>query len=182
VRRLIMWNVITLDGSFEGPKSWELDFHLDVWGDELHRFSVEQLHAADMLIFGRVTYEGMAAHWTKAEGEIADLMNAIPKAVFSRTLASADWSNATLVRDDPAAAVAEWKGQGDGDLYVFGSANLSQALIRAGLFDEYRLLIAPVVLGEGRPLFERGADRLGLRLLEARPIATGGILARYAPR
>ncbi len=84
MRKLILWNIITLDGYFEGNQNWDLPFHTVVWGQELEKLSIEQLHSADYLVFGRVTYEGMAAYWTKEEGEIADLMNRIPKLVFSK--------------------------------------------------------------------------------------------------
>src|ERR1700739_4646033 len=77
--RLIMWNLLSLDGFFEGVKSWDLDFHQSVWGDELERLSLEQLRSADRLLFGRVTYEGMAAYWQTAKGEGADFMNRPPK-------------------------------------------------------------------------------------------------------
>lgn len=90
-----MWNVMTLDGYFEGTQNWDLSFHNLIWGQELEKLSIEQLKSADYLIFGRVTYEGMAAYWTKAEAEtaeqeVAKLMNSIPKLVFSKTLKSAD--------------------------------------------------------------------------------------------
>ena len=87
MRKLIMWNVITLDGCFEGEKKWDLSFHNKVWGPELQELGLEQLRNADFLVFGRVTYEGMAAYWKKAEGEnneTARLMNSIPKLVFSK--------------------------------------------------------------------------------------------------
>jgi dihydrofolate reductase len=78
MRKLIMWNLVTLDGFFEGLESWALDFHQTVWGEELERFSVEQLRTADLLFFGRVTYEGMAAYWqTAPPGEVADFMNRV---------------------------------------------------------------------------------------------------------
>jgi hypothetical protein len=77
-----------------------LTFHNVVWGQELEKLSVEQLHSADYLVFGRIAYEGMAAFWTKAEGEIADLMNRIPKLVFSKTLKFADWTNTTLISEN----------------------------------------------------------------------------------
>jgi hypothetical protein len=83
-----MWNIITLDGYFEGDKNWDLSFHEKLWGPELEKKSIEQLKSADYLLFGRVTYEGMAAYWKTAEGEIAGLMNSIPKLVCSRTLNS----------------------------------------------------------------------------------------------
>ena len=80
--RLIMWNMVTLDGFFEGPKSWEIDWHEYVWGEELEQLSKEQLRSAAMLLFGRVTYQGMAGYWSSEKG----FMNNIPKVVFSRTL------------------------------------------------------------------------------------------------
>jgi dihydrofolate reductase len=86
VRKLIMWNLITLDGYFEGEKNWDLPWHEDLWGEELERFSLDQLQSADMLVFGRVTYEGMAAYWQTATGAVAEYMNSLPKLVCSRTL------------------------------------------------------------------------------------------------
>jgi dihydrofolate reductase len=84
--RLIVWNVVTLDGFFGGPKSWDLDWHGYVWGQDLEELSIEQLKSADMLLFGRVAYQGLASYWPSATGEVANLMNNIPKVVFSRTL------------------------------------------------------------------------------------------------
>ena len=179
--RLIMWNLVTLDGLFEGGTSWELEWHESVWGEELERLSIDQLRSAEMLVFGRVTYEGMAAYWSAAQGEVAELMNAVPKVVCSRTIADAGWNNTRLLRGDAAAEVRELKRRGDGNLFVFGSATLSATLIREGLFDEYRLGLVPVVLGRGRPLFERDQARRDLKLLEARALSTGCVLLRYEP-
>jgi dihydrofolate reductase len=123
----------------------------------------------------------MAAHWASAEGPVAERMNAIDKVVFSRTLPSAGWSNARLERGIAAEVVATMKQQGEGDLLVFGSAELSAGLVAAGLFDEYRIAMAPVILGTGQPLFGRGLEPRRLRLLEARSLATGGVVLRYAP-
>src|SRR5512141_1221860 len=98
MRNLIMWNLVTLDGFFEGTKPWDLDWHEYVWGDELERISIEQLKSADTLVFGRATYQGMAAYWPTETGEVAKRMNRISKIVFSNTLERADWRNTTLVR------------------------------------------------------------------------------------
>lgn len=179
MRKLIMWNLVTLDGNFEGEKSWELDWHEEFWGEELERLSIEQLHSADRLLFGRVTYEGMAAYWRTAQGEVADLMNSIPKIVFSRTLERADWANTTLVKENAAATVRDLKNQGDRNMFVFGSANLSETLMNDDLFDEYRLAIAPLVLGKGKPLFGKSLSRHRLKLLEARPLTSGCVILRY---
>jgi dihydrofolate reductase len=180
--RLIMWNLMTLDGYFEGEKSWDLAFHQYAWGDELERLSIEQLHNADALLFGRVTYEGMAAYWQAETGEVADLMNTLPKIVFSRTLERADWANSKLVKGNLVDEINALKRQGKRDVFVFGSGGLCAALMEHGLFDEYRLCLVPVVLGRGKLLFEPSAKRLRLKLLESRPLASGSVILRYEPQ
>ncbi|MGA2459318.1 MAG: dihydrofolate reductase family protein [Terriglobales bacterium] len=182
MRKLIMWNLVSLDGFFEGAESWTLDWLHEIWGDEQQRFSLEQLRSADTLLFGRVTYEGMAAYWQSAQGEVADFMNSLPKIVFSRTLDRAEWKNTKLVKGDAASEVRELKRQGERNMFVFGSANLSTNLMEQGLFDEYRLGIVPIVLGSGKPLFGRNLSRLRMKLLEARPLGSGCVVLRYEPR
>ncbi|WP_018992791.1 dihydrofolate reductase family protein [Aromatoleum toluclasticum] len=179
MRKLIMWNLVTLDGYFEGAKSWDLPWHERVWGEELERFSLEQLESADALLFGRVTYEGMAAYWQTEQGNIADYMNSLPKVVCSRTLQTAAWNNTTLVKDKVAEEVARLKQQGNGNIFVFGSADLSRTLMNEGLFDEYRIGIAPVIHGSGRLLFADGLKQQGLQLLESRPLSVGCVILRY---
>ena len=181
MRKLIMWNLMTLDGCFEGARAWDLAFHEYAWGEELKRFSLEQEREVGALLFGRATYDGMAAHWTNTPGETADFMNTVPKYVFSRTLESADWNNTTLVRGDLGETVARLKEQPGKDLFVFGSADLSAALIRHGLFDEYRIGLVPVTLGEGKPLFKRESDPLRLEVLQSRPLGDRCLLLRCRP-
>lgn len=181
MRKLITWNLMTLDGYFEGRKSWELDWHGIVWGPELEQLSIIQLKSIGVLLFGRVTYEGMASHWPTQKGEVADLMNSVPKIVFSKTLTNAAWSNTRVVREDAAEEVARLKRQSGKDLYVFGSANLSSTLAREGLIDEYRIVLTPVLLGGGNPLFKPALEQVKLKLLEARPLKSGGVILRYEP-
>lgn len=178
MRKLIMWNLITLDGYFEGEKNWDLSFHELVWGEELEKFSIEQLDRADYLVFGRVTYQGMADYWKNEKGEIADRMNSISKLVLSRDLPTADWKNTRILRD--VEEIRKLKGEGSGDMYVFGSANLSESLIAADLFDEYRICVAPVILGKGRPLFKPGQGSKKLNLLGAQQLRTGGAVLKYS--
>lgn len=185
MRKLIMWNVITLDGYFEGEKNWDLSFHNSVWGPELEKLSLEQLRSADYLVFGRVTYEGMSAYWKKADGEnneIARLMNSIPKLVFSKTLKEADWNNSTLINGNASAEISRLKAQGGGDMFVFGSADLSATFITDDLFDEYRIGIAPVILGSGRPLFKQGIPYRDLSLVSTQPLSTGGVVLKFAKK
>jgi dihydrofolate reductase len=181
MRRVISSNIMTLDGCFEGPTKWSLDWHEIGWGEELERFSLEQGSTADLLLFGRVTYEGMAAHWQQAAGAIADFMNATAKVVFSRTLERADWNNTRLVQGDAADEVARLRREPGKDILIFGSAEIHDALMQRDLIDEYRIVLFPLVLGDGAPLFKPGRDRVRMKLLEARTLATGCQLLRYEP-
>ena len=179
MRKLIMWNIMTLDGCFEGNKNWDLDFHNLIWGNELEKISIEQLHSADYLVFGRVTYEGMADYWKKEKGEIADLMNKIPKLVFSKTLRFVDWNNSTLINENASTEIKKFKEQGGKDMYVFGSADLCETFINDNLFDEYRIGIAPVILGSGRPLFRQGITSKNLSLVSTQQLSTGGVVLKF---
>ena len=179
MRKLVMWNLVTLDGCFEGAKKWDLAWHEDVWGDELEQLSITQARSIGMLLFGRVTYEGMAAYWPSATGQVADFMNDVPKVVFSRTLDKADWKNTRLVKGSPAEEVVSLKHQPGKDLFIFGSAALSATLTAEGLIDEYRLGLTPIVLGSGNPLFKLGSPRLRMTLLEATPLTSSCVILRY---
>jgi dihydrofolate reductase len=174
-----MWNLITLDGYFEGEKNWDLSFHELVWGPELEHRSLEQLNQASHLLFGRVTYEGMAAYWKTAKDEIADFMNNLPKIVCSRTLKVADWNNSILIKDNIAAEINKLKASSDKDIYVFGSANLSETLIKENLIDEYRICIAPVIAGKGRHLFSQGLPERKLLLTSSQSLKNGGVVFTY---
>lgn len=182
MRKLIMWNVITLDGYFEGDHAWDLAFHQTVWGDELEQYTAEQLAANDTIIYGSKTYLGMVDYWTKAEDEPnAEQMNEIAKIVCSETLESADWNNTTLIRD-ALTEIPKLKQEGEGNLFVFGSGELSASLMKADLFDEYRLCIAPIFLGKGRRLFSEGIPQQKVQLVQERTLETGGVIVTYAAR
>lgn len=182
MRKLIMWNLISLDGCFEGEKAWDLAFHQTVFDKELEAFSIEQLQSAEMLVFGTKTYQGMADYWSKAEGEPeTPFMNKLPKIVCSTSLQTADWQNTTIVKD-AVTELQKIKQEGDGNMFVFGSGNLSESLMKAGLFDEYRLCVAPVFLGKGRRLFAEGVPYQKLKLLQERRLQNGGIILMYSAR
>lgn len=180
MRKLIMWNVVTVDGYFEGEKAWDLEFHEYAWGKELEEFIDTQLATVDMLVYGEKTYLGMFEYWSKQKGKTAEKLNAVPKIVCSRTLEKADWDNTVIVKD-AVAEISDLKKAGDGNIFVFGSGELSTSLMKASLFDEYRLCISPVLLGKGRLLFQAGIPMQELKLLEARPLQTGAVILRYAP-
>ena len=176
-----MWNVITLDGYFEGEKMWDLDFHQYAWGKELEEFIDTQLATVDLLVYGENTYKGMFEYWSKQEGKTAERLDSIPKIVCSRTLKKADWNNTIIVKD-AETEISKLKKDGDGNIFVFGSAILSESFMKANLFDEYRLCVSPVLLGKGRLLFHEGISLQKLKLLKALPLQTGAVILMYAVR
>lgn len=179
--KLIMWNLMTLDGCFEGAEKWDLDFHTLGWGPEMEEMSKAFGKDALALVFGRVTYEGMKAYWTKAEdNEIARFMNALPKLVASRTLTGSDWNN-TRVTADIAGEIAKLKAQPEKNIYVFGSAELADSLLKAGLVDELILGLVPATLGKGTPLFKSDEMLRRFSLLKSRPLENGTMILHYAP-
>ena len=178
--KLIMWNLTTLDGYIEGPGR-DISWHEDVWGEELERFSMEQGNAAGALMFGRITYELMAGYWPGASGEIANFMNALPKYVFSRTLKTSSWNNTQMFGENVPETVAKLKRETAKDIYLFGSADLASTLIAHRLIDEFRIAVAPVLLGEGTPLFKSSREKQKLKLLDAKPLSVGAVILRYLP-
>ena len=182
MRRIIVWNLMTLDGHFEGPKPWDLGFHGLAWGPELERLSLRQAEEGDLLVFGRRTYEGMAAYWTTAEehSEIKAFMNGVAKIVASRTLKEASWNNSRVV-GDPVAELTRLKAGPGKAMLIFGSAELTASLLQAGLVDEMRICIVPVLLGAGNPLFKPAPRRTLLKLLGSETTEGGSVILRYAP-
>lgn len=176
--RVIVWNILSLDGFFEGEKKWDLEMHGTVWGPELEAMSNEFGDKAAALVFGRTTYEGMRDYWTAAEPSIiTTYMNGLPKLVASRTQTVSDWNN-TRLTSDIEGEVARLRREEPKDVYIFGSAELSHSLLKAGLVDEVMLCFAPVAIGKGTPFFK---DKAKFDLIEARALSNGGVIVRYRP-
>lgn len=178
MRKLIMWNSVSLDGYFEGPNG---DLSWVVHDENVGEYVKDSNLAAGALLFGCRTYQMMAAHWPSADGALADFMNGVPKFVCSTTLERAEWRNTTILRGNPAEDVARLKKQPGNDIMLFGSADLAATLTRHGLIDEYHLRVHPVVVGSGTRLFKESPDRVPLTLREAQPLTSGLVLLRYAP-
>jgi dihydrofolate reductase len=181
MRNLFLFNMVTLDGYFAGDDG-DIGWHnVDA---EFNDFATAQLDEIGNLLFGRVTYELMAGYWPTPEGraddpEVADRMNALPKVVVSTTLHEATWENTRLVRANVAEEIAALKQQPGKDLAIFGSGQLAMTLWQAGLLDELRLLVNPVVLGHGQPLFADLREPHKLTLRSTRPFASGNVLLTY---
>jgi dihydrofolate reductase len=190
MRKVYLFMTLSLDGYFEGPNH-DLSWHnVD---DEFNKFAIEQLKEADLLLFGRRTYQLMEAYWPKAAKdramskenlEIANLINNANKIVFSRTLDKVEetesWKNAKLVHEFDPAAIKRLKEQPGKGIWVGGS-DLAVSFIKAGLIDEFRFMINPVVIGEGTPVFEGKREKLNLELIKTRRFDSGNILLYYRP-
>ena len=177
MRRLIVSNMMSLDGFFEGPNH-EIDWFLV--DEEFLAYARQMLYSVDTILFGRRTYEHMAAHWPSApKDEIADKMNSLHKIVFSRTLGKADWNNSQLVKRNIANEVSALKQQPGKDMVVLGSAMLASFLLQEALIDEYRIILDPIILGRGNPLFTKIKQRVRLKLKDAKPLASGVVILYY---
>ncbi|MFZ4620576.1 MAG: dihydrofolate reductase family protein [Bacteroidota bacterium] len=182
MRKLYLFNMITLDGFFEGKEPWDLGWHnVDA---EFNTFAVEQLESTGLLLFGRKTYEGMAQYWSSDQANnddpvVTKLMNLMPKIVASRTMTEASWNNTILLKENIADEISKLKSLPGKDIGLFGSADLASSL--SSVIDEYRIIIAPVVLGSGTPLFKTAAGMVRLQTKNVRTFNNGNILIYYTP-
>jgi dihydrofolate reductase len=189
MRKVVVTQFVSLDGVMEGPGGENPD--LGPWtfkfdrGDDGNKFKLDEVMAADALLLGRVTYEGFAAAWPdrKDEAGFADKFNSMPKYVVSSTLSNPEWNNSHVIDPrDIAGAINKLKEQGDGDILVNGSNTLMQALMEHDLVDEYRLMTFPVVLGQGKKLFQDGRPRTTLKLVGNQPVGPDGVVVlTYVP-
>lgn len=179
MRKLIVSNLISIDGFIAGPGG-DIDW-MDVDKD-FESYIAGDLESIGVMLFGRVTYELMVGYWpgatpTENDPRLIEAMNNLPKIVFSNTLPNAEWNNTTLLRGDAVKETLKLKQEDGKDIVVFGSGKIVSALAEAGLVDEYRIFVSPVILGSGESQF-RG--RLKLRLLGTRTFGKGLVLLNYA--
>jgi dihydrofolate reductase len=191
VRKLVATTFLTLDGVMQAPGAPEEDhsggFTHGGWlvphaNEEMGRQIVEWFSRAQDFLIGRGTYEIFAAHWPRVPTEhdpIAKALNSLPKHVASRTLDHVDWDGAQLIEGDVVEAVAALKERDGGELQVHGSAGLLQTLLRRELIDELRLMVFPVVLGEGKRLFAAGTVPAGLSLASSSVTSAGVVILTY---
>ncbi len=195
--KLTVSQFMSLDGVVQAPGGPEEDtdggFAHGGWSmpyfdpEVMGGFIDAGVQQTDALLFGRRTWEVMAAHWPEREtgdDPFAERMNSIDKYVVSGTLGEADmtWSNSTLIpAEGMVGAVARLKAGRDGGLGVMGSARLTEALVAAGLVDEYRLLVEPVILGGGKRVFPTDGEKRPLELVETTTAGTGVICCVYRP-
>jgi dihydrofolate reductase len=178
MRRVVLQMSVTLDGYVAGPGG-EGDWGLPAEDPDVRAWKVAALRQTGTHIMGRVTYQQMATHWPAATGDYAAFMNKLPKVVFSRTLPAAEWPSSRIARGDLAEEIAALKSESGGDIMAHGGAAFVQALSRLRLIDAYHLIIHPVALGNGLPLFKDLPRPLRLDLAEARRFPDGTVIHVY---
>jgi dihydrofolate reductase len=183
MRKIVYLVHTSIDGFIEGPNG---EFDWPAIGPELSEYGRRLTDRVDTFLYGRVTWELMASYWPQAESisddphdlAFAPVWRAMPKVVFSRTLPAADW-NARVAAGSLADEVAALTCRPGKDLLLTGGSQLAGALTELGLIDEYHIVVHPVVLGGGRPLFPAVKDRLAVRLVESRTFDSRSVLLRY---
>ena len=187
MRKVVLDTLMSLDGYFTDSKNqieWFPPFE-----EEAFAWSHDVLTRAGQLIFGRTTYEefsqffptvdAVAAGW---DPYIPKQLNVLPKIIFSTTLKEAAWKPSTIVRTDPAQEVAKLKKGTGKDIVVIGSGSIVSALIKAGLVDEFRLRVIPIILGSGKSLFHANGEQRPLTLVEAKTFKSGVQALYYVPK
>jgi dihydrofolate reductase len=175
VGQIVISENVSLDGVVEDPAGDE-GFERGGWvgpikdRTELNQLALDEALGAAAFLLGRRSYEWFASRWPSRTGELADRLNSMPKYVVSSTLDDLDWNNSTLLRGDVVDKVSRLKQKLDGEVVVLASFQLARTLIERGLVDELRLKIHPVVLGDGKSLFDETSDKRPLRLLGSRTI------------
>jgi dihydrofolate reductase len=183
MRNLCAFLMVSVDGYFEGVNR-DLSWHnVDA---EFQDFAHDHNSRIGTLLFGHRTYELMAGFWPTPQGmavdpETAVFMNTTPKVVFSRSPLKPEWSNVTVVSANVLDEISKLKSQPGNEIAIFGSNSLLVSLMAAELVDEFRILVAPVALGKGTPLFAGLAKNVKLKLVATRGFNSGNVLHRYVP-
>lgn len=183
MRKVVMFNRISVDGFFAGPNG-EMDWFIH--DPEVDK-ALHEMMQPDTILFGRVTYQMFESHWPNVARDpnapqeariLADELNQMTKVVFSKTLQEVTWENSKLVKGNVIDEVRKLK-QGNGpDMVIFGSGTIVQQLTAEGLIDEYLIAVTPVILGAGKPLF-KDVKKLSLELLEAKSFQSGNVVLHY---
>jgi dihydrofolate reductase len=175
MRKLIESTLVSLDGVIEAPERWA------IFDDEATELSMQELDNFDGFVMGRVTYERFRDNWGAGGNPYFDRIGAMPKYVASRSLDEVTW-NATLLGPDIVGAIERLKAQPGKDLIKYGTSRVDDTLLRAGLVDELRVWVMPVVVGNGQRIFEDvDASSLKLTLADVRELRNGSVVLTYMP-
>jgi dihydrofolate reductase len=182
--KLIVSEFVSLNGVIEAPggepthphSGWTFE---SIYGEDHYSYKLEEAEEAGSLLLGRHTYEGFSAAWPERDGPFADKLNSMPKYVVSSTLTDPEWNNTTVLGGDPVESVRELKETAAGPILLNGSAQLAHALAEAGLVDEYRAMIHPVLVADGLRMFPDPAEMQKLKLAQTIAYDSGVALLIY---
>ena len=179
-----VFNFLTVNGFYKGQNE-DISWHKHA--DQEGEFAATSLRADNILLFGRVTFEMMASYWPtpmaiEQNGKVAEGMNASEKIVFSNNLKSTDWNNSRIIGGDIITTAKELKRTSAKDMTILGSGNIVSQFADAGLIDSYLLMIDPVAIGKGTPLFQDIRHQLDLELIDSKIFNTGVVLLTYKPK
>ena len=180
MRKVLASEFVSLDGVAESQDRWQFPYFSDEMGEAVGA----AMAASDAMLLGRVTYQEFESYFPGVSSEdqpFADYMNDTPKFVVSTTLEKAEWNNSTLIKDNIAEEITRLKQQPGKDIGISGSIALVQSLLRENLLDELRLMIHPVVVGNGKRLFENVGDQKALELVDSKTFGTGVLNLTYQP-
>ena len=188
MRKIVAIENVTLDGFADSGEGLGFEWTAQAYDQEVDRYSNEHVRAdVDLAMYGRATYLGMQGFWSKmldgedgtpTERAHAEWVNSVDKVVFSTTLKTAEWSNSRLISGNIAQEVAELRSQPGATIAIYASPKLVHGFVELGLIDEFRILVHPVTLGRGTPLFPEQA-KLELELLESKAFDSGAVYLRY---
>ncbi|HET9887086.1 MAG TPA: dihydrofolate reductase family protein [bacterium] len=187
MRKLVAFESVTMDGYFSGANgdlSWA---HRPEKDAEFESFIAGNAQGGGVLVWGRKTYEMMKSYWPteaarKNDPAVAERMNQLPKIVFSKTLEKADWNNTKVLKGDLPAEMRQLKNESGDEMVILGSGSIVSQLAQESLIDEYQFVVVPVVLGQGRTLFEGTTKKIPMKLKSSRMFRNGNVFLTYEPR
>src|ERR671910_1772057 len=181
MRKVVASELVSLDGVMGSPQEWAFSYS----DDEMEQANASGMAASDALLLGRATYQEFASYWpyqNSADQPYTDYLNSTPKFVVSTTLEEPlEWQNSTLIKGNIAEEIAKLKRQPGKDIGIVGSGTLVRSLLRDGLLDELSLMVHPIVVGNGKRLFEEGGDQKALELVDSKTFSTGVLYLTYQP-
>jgi dihydrofolate reductase len=175
VRKIVASMLMAMDGVVENPQ-WTSQFR----SEESQKYKFDELFASDALLLGRITYQGLAAAWPGATGAYGERINRMPKYVPTTTLQEAEW-NATLIKDNVGEEVTRLKQESGQDILIFGSVELIHSLMQEDLIDEYRLMVFPIIVGNGKRLFHGESQQKEFKLVQSQTFGSGVVVLTYEP-
>ncbi len=180
MRKIIVLSYLSLDG-FTGSNG---DANWIVWDDSVNEYYKETQRTTDTVLFGHASFDALKNYWSTPKAsaedpEMIEYINQTKKIVFSKTLKKTDWNNSTVLREIVPGEIEKLKKESGKDILIIGSGSVVSQMANAGLIDEYRFIIIPVVLGDGKPYFQKLEDKLNLKLLETKRFDCGNTLLHY---